>query len=145
MLKNSVRLLLAAVLVFLTAGCIKDPEFQPADMGVSVEELSFSKDGGEATVRLLSNRDWDAEITVTRGTADWIVLSDTAGTASGDSVTVTVTVLPNTGEDRDAVLRFTTGTVSAMRASRPLPRPPFFGLPAIYSASRSRNSSANSL
>ena len=113
MLKNSVRLLLAAVLVFLTAGCIKDPEFQPADMGVSVEELSFSKDGGEATVRLLSNRDWETEITVTRGTADWIALSDTAGTASGDSVAVTVTVLPNTGEDRDAVLRFTTGTVYA--------------------------------
>lgn len=113
MLKNSVRLLLAAVLVFLTAGCIKDPEFQPADMGVSVEELSFSKDGGEATVSLLSNRDWETEITVTRGTADWIALSDTAGTASGDSVAVTVTVLPNTGEDRDAVLRFTTGTVYA--------------------------------
>lgn len=113
MLKNSVRLLLAAVLVFLTAGCIKDPEFQPADMGVSVEELSFSKDGGEATVRLLSNRDWETDITVTRGTADWIALSDTAGTASGDSVAVTVTVLPNTGEDRDAVLRFTTGTVYA--------------------------------
>lgn len=113
MLKNSVRLLLAAALVFLTAGCIKDPEFQPADMGVSVEELSFSKDGGEATVRLLSNRDWETEITVTRGTADWIALSDTAGTASGDSVAVTVTVLPNTGEDRDAVLRFTTGTVYA--------------------------------
>lgn len=98
----------------LAAGsCIEDPQFKPAEIGVSPSEISFDKVSGEKTIMLKSNRDWKAEITVSGGDAGWLVLSDTLGSAAEDSVAIVLTVLPNTGEDRDAVIKFNTGTVYA--------------------------------
>lgn len=102
-----------AAAVLLAGSCIEDPQFKPADVAVNPTEVSFDKESGEKIIKLKSNRDWVAEITPSRGDADWLVLSEMSGKASEDSVEISISVLQNTGEDRDAVVKFNTGTVYA--------------------------------
>ena len=91
----------------------EEPDFGPANIGVGTESLTFTKDGGEETISLYANRDWTAELTSSDGTPDWLSLSSTSGSAANDSVYITVSALPNTGEDRYATINFNTGTLTA--------------------------------
>lgn len=110
--KFCILLAFAAASLFF-AGCIDEPEFKPVDMGVNIETLDFGVDGGEATVKLYSNRDWYTEIVSEEETATWLTLSDNTGAAMTDSLTITISVLPNPDEDRQATINFHTETIYA--------------------------------
>ena len=90
------------------AAC-QEPE-QPLgtpDISLSVTEMTFDVAGGEQQLDVTATRDWMAETE-----ADWVVVSPESGAASNDAYTVTVTVLENTGLDREASIKFTIGMKS---------------------------------
>ena len=97
------------------ASCKKNEnqDFGIANIGASTESVTFTKDGGEQTIRILSTRDWTAEITSTDGEVDWLVVSPASGAPSTDSVSVVFTAVPNSNEDRYATVTFKAGAVSA--------------------------------
>ncbi len=68
------------------------------------DEMTFEAAGGDQTLAVTATRDW-----VVDGVAEWIAVSPESGEASADAQTVTVTVLPNEGMDREADITFTIG------------------------------------
>ena len=107
--------LTAAVMILAAVVSCKEKEddFGLANIGVGTESVTFTKDGGEQTVMLLSTRNWEAEITSSDGEVDWLTLSPASGSPSSDSVKVVFTALPNTAEDRYATVTFNAGAVKA--------------------------------
>lgn len=99
--------------IVMTVGCIKDPQFTPAEITISQNLIDFSKEAGTATVKLFSNRDWNVELVSSEENPQWITLSQMSGVASSDSVLITISVLPNPGEDRFVTVNFRTETVYA--------------------------------
>ncbi len=94
-----------AVLAFTATACEEEKE----DLGApSVEldksEISLEKDGGAATVQLTATRDWKATTE-----QDWISINPKSGDASSKAVTVEITVLENTGLDREGAVKFDIG------------------------------------
>ena len=94
-----------AALSLATAACEEDKE----DLGApSVEldqsEISLEQAGGAATVQLTATRDWKATTE-----QDWISINPKSGDASSKAVTVEVTVLENTGLDREGYVKFDIG------------------------------------
>ena len=77
------------------------------DISLSVTEMTFDAAGGEQTLTVTATRDWMVETD-----ADWVVVSPESGAASAEAQTVTVSVLENTGLDREANLKFTIGMKS---------------------------------
>ncbi len=71
------------------------------------EEMTFEATGGEQTLEVTATREWIAD-----KEAEWVVVSPESGEASADPQTVTVTVLPNEGMDREAEVTFTIGMAS---------------------------------
>lgn len=115
MLKFLVKLAGAVMILAAIASCKKNEnqDFGIANIGASTESVTFTKDGGEQTIRILSTRDWTAEITSTDGEVDWLVVSPASGAPSTDSVSVVFTAVPNSNEDRYATVTFKAGAVSA--------------------------------
>ena len=105
-LKNLFWGALASLAVF--AAC-EEPEqnLGTPDIGLSVTEMTFDTAGGEQTLTVTATRDWMVETD-----ADWVVVSPESGSASADAQTVTVSVLENTGLDREVDLKFTIGMKS---------------------------------
>ena len=97
---------LASLAVF--AAC-EEPEqnLGTPDIGLSVTEMTFDTAGGEQTLTVTATRDWMVETD-----ADWVVVSPESGSASAEAQTVTVSVLENTGLDREVDLKFTIGMKS---------------------------------
>lgn len=82
------------------------------DLGVpaislDTSEISFEKDGGDATVAVTASRDWT--VTLDAETSAWLVVDPASGTASAEAQTVTLTALPNDGYSREASVAFTIG------------------------------------
>lgn len=77
------------------------------NLTLSVTEMTFEVAGGNQDLTLNATRDWMVETD-----ADWVVVNPESGTASSADQTVTVTVLENTGMDREADLKFTIGMKS---------------------------------
>ena len=77
------------------------------NLTLSVTEMSFDEAGGNQTLTLNATRDWMVETD-----ADWVVVNPESGSASADDQTVTVTVLENSGMDREVDLKFTIGMKS---------------------------------
>ena len=114
MLKILMKLAGAVMILAAIASCKEDnQDFGIANIGASTESVTFTKDGGEQTIRILSTRDWTAEITSTDGEVDWLVVSPASGAPSTDSVSVVFTAVPNSNEDRYATVTFKAGAVSA--------------------------------
>ena len=105
-LKNLFWGALASLAVF--AAC-EEPEqnLGTPDIGLSVTEMTFDTAGGEQTLTVTATRDWMVETD-----ADWVVVSPESGSASAEAQTVTVSVLENTGLDREVDLKFTIGMKS---------------------------------
>ena len=102
-LKNLFLGVCSAVAVF--AAC--EPAQQnlgTPEISISVEEMTFTAEGGDQELTLTATRDWKVNTD-----ADWVVVSPAEGSASADDQTVTVTTLENTGLDRTADLEFTIG------------------------------------
>ncbi len=68
------------------------------------DEMTFTAESGEQTVNVTATRSW-----IVDETAEWIAVTPEAGDASAEPQTVTVTVLPNEGMDREAEVTFTIG------------------------------------
>ncbi len=77
-------------------------------INLDVEEMTFDAAGGEQTLNITATREW----IVSDYDADWVVVSPEQGEASADAQTVTVTVLPNEGMDREVDVNFTIGMSS---------------------------------
>ena len=105
-LKNLFWGALASLAVF--AAC-EEPEqnLGTPDIAVSATEMTFEAAGGEQTLTVTATRDWMVETD-----ADWVVVSPESGSASSEAQTVTVSVLENTGLDREVDLKFTIGMKS---------------------------------
>lgn len=94
-----------AALSFTMTACEEEKE----DLGApSVEldksEISFEKDGGEATIQLTATRDWKATTE-----QDWIAIDPREGNASSKEVTIKIEVNENTGLDREGTVKFDIG------------------------------------
>ena len=114
MFKILMKLTAAVMILAAVVSCKeKEDDFGLANIGVGTESVTFTKDGGEQTVMLLSTRNWEAEITSSDGEVDWLTLSPASGSPSSDSVKVVFTALPNTKEDRHATISFDAGAVKA--------------------------------
>lgn len=105
-LKNLFWGALASLAVF--AAC-EEPEqnLGTPDIAISATEMTFEAAGGEQTLTVTATRDWMVETD-----ADWVVVSPESGAASAEAQTVTVSVLENTGLDREVDLKFTIGMKS---------------------------------
>lgn len=77
------------------------------DIDLSITEMTFESAGGDKTLDVTATREWKAEPEV-----DWVVVSPESGSASAEAQTVTVSVLENTGLDREASVKFTIGMKS---------------------------------
>lgn len=115
MLKILMKLAGAVMILAAIASCKEEKEdFGVPSIGVSTNSVSFSEAEGRQTVKVLSSREWTADITFTEEVEEpWLVVSPASGSASNDSVDVVFSVLANSAEDRYATVRFNAGAVSA--------------------------------
>lgn len=116
MLKILMKLAGAVMILAAIASCKKDEkeDFGVPNIGVNTSSVNFSEAEGQQTVKILSSRDWTADITFTEEVEEpWLVVSPVSGSASNDSVDVVFSVLANSAEDRSASVTFNAGAVSA--------------------------------
>ena len=101
-LQNLFLTLFAAAALF--AGCKEnEPEPSVPSLNVGQTELTFEQGGGTSTITVTSNRPWS--ITTD---ADWLAFSPTQGQASDSPVSVTVTALANSSNDRTSSFKVKT-------------------------------------
>ncbi|MBR1926328.1 MAG: hypothetical protein IJ840_01030 [Bacteroidales bacterium] len=94
--------LFAAAALFV--GCKEDePEPSIPSLAVGQTELAFEQDGGTATLTVTSNRAWSIS-----SDADWLAFNPSQGAASDTPVSVTVTALSNSSNDRTSSFRVKT-------------------------------------
>lgn len=101
------KLFFASLAILATlVGCNKDKEEPSVTPSLSLDktEVELGKEGGSATITLTTNRDWTAT-----PSAEWIAVEPESGSASDDAQSVTITVLPNTGNNRTASVSFSIG------------------------------------
>lgn len=97
-----------AVSAAALTSCVDNAEnLGTPNIELSTSEMTFEVTGGEQTVSVTASRDWTAEADV-----DWIVVNPESDEASPNATEVTVTVLPNTGLDREADVTFSIGMVT---------------------------------
>lgn len=116
MLKILMKLAGAVMILAAIASCKKDEkeDFGVPNIGVNTSSVNFSEAEGQQTVKILSSRDWTADITFTEEVEEpWLVVTPASGSASHDSVDVVLSVLANSAEDRYATVTFNAGAVSA--------------------------------
>ncbi|MDD3035078.1 MAG: DUF5689 domain-containing protein [Bacteroidales bacterium] len=105
--------LLGFTVILSSLGIISSCSKEDVDEGtpsleISTETLSVAKEGGNSTFVVTTNRDWTTSVTYSTG-ADWVAL--TPSTGKKGETTVTVTCLPNTGNDRTATIKVATSTI----------------------------------
>ena len=105
-LRNLFLALAAGVLTLLS--CEPEVDYGPAKISVNPTDINFSQADGDQTISLLSSRDWKVG-----SVPDWIVLSATEGKGSVQSQSLKISVLSNSGHNRDASLVFTIGYAKA--------------------------------
>jgi len=89
----------------LLAGCQpQEEDFGVARIEVSSDALTFGPTSSSQTVSVTASREW----TVT-GLPDWIAVDPAGGEPSKSAQTATVTVISNTGYNREAVIAFSIG------------------------------------
>lgn len=100
------KLFFASLAVLATLVGCKEKEEAPLAPFLSLDktEVELGKDGGSVTIALTTNRDWTAT-----PSAEWIAVEPESGSASDDAQSVTITVLPNTGNNRTASVSFSIG------------------------------------
>ena len=95
--------LFASAALFVACGEEKEPEPTIPQLNVDQVELTFEQGGGTSTITVTSNRPWS--ITTD---ADWLAFSPTQGQASDSPVSVTVTALANSSNDRTSSFKVKT-------------------------------------
>ena len=93
----------AVTAAFAFISCENESENLGApDLSISTSSMEFEAAGGDQELTVTATRDWKVT-----SDAEWVVVSPEAGEASSKAQTVTVSVLENTGMDREASLKFT--------------------------------------
>ena len=105
LLFSVLALMIAAVGCNKEGGLDGDPSIK-----LSQKDFSIGKNADAVTVQLTSNRDWT--INMTDADKEWAHPSITEGTASAKPVTITITCDENTGRERTAKIKFTTGSAT---------------------------------
>ena len=105
-LRNLFLALAAGVLTLVS--CEPEVDYGPAKISVNPSDISFSQTDGDQTISLLSSRDWKVG-----SVPDWIVLSASEGKGSVQEQSVKISVLSNSGHNRNASLVFTIGYAKA--------------------------------
>ena len=110
-LKHLFLTLIAGATALVSCDLLEEFGFNEEDLGlaeltVDLTELSLPKEESTATISLVATRDW----MVSGDLPDWLTLSAISGEASKKPQTITVTVLENKGNDREATIGFTIGT-----------------------------------
>lgn len=115
MLKILMKLAGAVMILAAIVSCKEEKEdFGVPNIGVNTSSVNFSEAEGQQTVKILSSRDWTAEIDyAVEVEDDWLVVTPASGSASHDSVEVVLSVLANSAEDRSASVTFNAGALSA--------------------------------
>lgn len=100
------KLFFASLAILATLVGCKEKEEAPLAPSLNLDktEVELGKEGGSATVTLTTNRDWTAT-----PSAEWITVEPESGSASDDAQSVTITVLPNTGNNRTGSVSFSIG------------------------------------
>lgn len=83
----------------MLAGCHKDPAMPMQQISVDKEAIVSAASGADYTVSVISNTKWK----MTSSDAAWVSASLDQSTGNAD---VTLTIVPNDGDAREAVLRF---------------------------------------
>ena len=91
---------------FAFTACEEDIDLGFAKLSLDPLELSFGPEESSATISIIATRDWK----VTTELPDWISLSATSGEADIKPQTITVTVLENKGNDREATIHLLANT-----------------------------------
>ncbi len=101
----------ALAVVALAAGCQKEGGLG-GDPSIKLDKKTVTiKKGSESvTVKVTSNRDWKLEMS--DSDKEWAHTTITKGEASAKPVPVTITCDENTGRERTASIKFTTGSYS---------------------------------
>ena len=98
----------AVTAAFAFISCENETENLGApDLSISTSSMEFEAAGGDQELTVTATREWKVT-----SDAEWVVVSPEAGGASSKAQTVTVSVLENTGMDREASLKFTIGMKS---------------------------------
>ena len=110
-LKHLFLTLIAGATALVSCDLLEEFGFNEEDLGlaelsVDLTELSLPKEESTATIALVATRDW----IVSGELPEWLTLSATSGEASKKPQSITVTVLENKGNDREATIGFTIGT-----------------------------------
>ena len=95
-MKNKLYLTLLAAASFLF-GCVSAPELPMQQLEVAADAIVSAATGAEYPVAVTSNTKW----TVSSDGADWITADKEQSTGNA---TLTLTILPNEGEAREAVI-----------------------------------------
>lgn len=100
------KLFFASLAILATLVSCKDKEEPAVSPSLTLDrtEVEFGKDAESVTVSLTTNRDWTAT-----PSAEWITVEPASGSASDNAQSVTITVLPNTGNDRTGSVKFSIG------------------------------------
>lgn len=82
----------------------KDEPISPPSLSIAPGSIAFEKAAASQTLKVTASRDWNATTDT-----DWISVSPTSGKASKEAQTVTISVLENTGLDREGSVKFDIG------------------------------------
>ena len=107
-LKNLFWAFLAATVSLLACNKEEDPNDYPAKVEVSPTTLTFAEGESSQPVEILATRNWTAS-----STAEWVKVATVMGDASVKKQSVSVSVLANTGHNREAEVIFSIGLAKA--------------------------------
>ena len=98
---------LAAVVGLMTSCKETEEDWGAPSVTLDPSVVTFEKGSDTQTITVTATRDW-----VVSTDEDWISVQPKSGKASKEAVTVEITVLENTGVDREGSVKFDTGLVS---------------------------------
>ena len=102
-------LAIAALAVLSFTACEETESLGEAKVSVTPSEVSLDATGEKSeVVALTATRDWHIE-----NTPEWVVVNPSSGKASTSEQTVTISVDPNKGNDREDDIIFTIGLAKA--------------------------------
>ena len=102
-------LAIAALAVLSFTACEETENLGEAKVSVTPSEVSLDATGEKSeVVALTATRDWHIE-----NTPEWVVVNPSSGKASASEQTVTISVDPNKGNDREDDIIFTIGLAKA--------------------------------
>ena len=102
-------LAIAALAVLSFTACEETENLGEAKVSVTPSEVSLDATGEKSeVVALTATRDWHIE-----NTPEWVVVNPSSGKASTSEQTVTISVDPNKGNDREDDIIFTIGLAKA--------------------------------